>query len=304
MLGRITPQMTTQSVLDSITTVQDQLAATQQQLSTGKRINQPSDDPYGASLAVSLNTDLSGLTTYAGNITDGTAWASAATASLQNIQSEVQRVQEVVTQAANGTQSAADRAASAAEVNQLIDAVKQEANTQYAGQYVFSGTATATQPYSKSTGDVFQGNTGALTREIGPGSALQVNADLSGVLGSGPTANDGKLLNTLRTIASDLSSGTPAGVADLSNNQIGNLANGLTSLLQLQASVGATQNRLTLASDRVSALQSSDTAALSNVVDANMAQTVTAFSNEQAAFTAALRAGANIVQTSLMQFLN
>ena len=124
------------------------------------------------------------------------------------------------------------------------------------------------------------------------------------MLGSGTSANDGKLLDTLRTISADMRSGNSAGVADLSTNQLTNLQNSLNSLTQLQANVGATQNRLTLAGDRIQGLQNSDTAALSNDEDVNMAQAMTTFSNQQAAFTAALKAGANIVQSSLMDFLS
>jgi flagellar hook-associated protein 3 FlgL len=302
--GRITTQMTTARVLANINNVQDQLATTQQQLSTGLRINQPSDDPYGASLAIQLKNDLQGLTTYSNNVTDGTAWASAADTSLSNVMNMLQRAQELTVQASNGVESATDLSATADEIDQLADAMKQEANTQYNGQYIFSGTATTTQPYSSATGDVFQGNTAAITRQIGPGSSLQVNTDISGLLGSGTSANDGKLLNTLRTIAADMRSGNGAGVADLSANQLSNLQNSLNSLVQLQANVGAAQNRLTLAGDRIQGLQNSDTAALSNDEDVNMAQAVTTFSSEQAAFTAALKAGANIVQSSLMDFLN
>ncbi|MGA9857102.1 MAG: flagellar hook-associated protein FlgL [Solirubrobacteraceae bacterium] len=304
MIGRITTQMTTAQVLGSITNVQDQLATTEQQLSTGLRINQPSDDPYGASLAVSLNSQLAGLNQYSNNVTDGTAWTSAADTSLQNVQNMVQRAQELVVQAANGTESASDLKSSAAEINQLIDAVKQEANTQYNGQYIFSGTATTTAPYSSATGDTYQGNTAAVTRQIGPGSSLQVNTDISSLLGNGQSSGDGKLLDSLRTIAADMSSGTAAGVADLSGNQLTNLQNNLNTLMSLQANVGAAQNRLTLASTRIQNLQTSDSTALSNTEDANMASTMTTYSNEQAAFSAALRAGANIVQSSLMNFLN
>lgn len=303
MIGRITTQMTANSLLGNINNVQDQLATTEQELSTGRSINQPSDNPYGASLAISLNQDLSSLTNYSGAVTDGTAWASGATTSLTNIQSMVQRAQELVVEAANGTMSPSDLAASSAEINQLTDSIKQEANTQYDGQYIFSGTATGTAPYAAATGDAYQGNTGAVTRLIGPNSPLQVNVNLSSLLGSGQSANDGGLLDTLRTISADMTSGTTAGVADLSSKQITNLQNNLNSLEQLQADAGATSDRLTLASTRISDLQTSDTAALSNTEDANMAQTMTTYSNEQAAFSAALRAGANIVQSSLMDFL-
>jgi flagellar hook-associated protein 3 FlgL len=301
---RITTQMTTAGVLGNINNVQQQLATTQQQLSTGLRINQPSDDPYGASLAIQLKNDLSNLGNYQSSVTDGTAWASAADTSLTNVMSMLQRAQELTVQASNGDESSTDLSATADEIDQLADAMKQEANAQYNGQYVFSGTATGTAPYSSSTGDTFQGNTGAITRTIGPSANLQVNVDISGLLGSGTSSADGKLLDTLRTIASDMRSGNASGVTDLSNNQLGNLQNSLNSLEQLQANVGAVQNRLTLAGTRIQGLQNSDTAALSNDEDVNMAQAVTTFSNEQAAFTAALRAGASIVQSSLMEFLN
>ena len=301
---RITTQMTTTGVLANINNVQQQLANTQQQLSTGLSINQPSDNPYGASLAIQLKNDLAGLGNYQSSVTDGTAWASAADTSLTNVMSMLQRAQELTVQASNGDESSTDLSSTADEIDQLAAAMKQEANTQYNGQYIFSGTATNTQPYTTSTGDTFQGNTGAVTRTIGPGANLQVNVDVSGLLGSGTGAADGKLLDTLRTIASDMRSGNSAGVADLSGNQLGNLQNSLNSLEQLQANVGAVQNRLSLAGTRIQGLQNSDTAALSNDEDVNMAQAVTTFSNEQAAFTAALRAGANIVQSSLMDFLN
>src|ERR1700760_8594 len=183
--GRITTQMTPASVLSSINNVQNQLATTQQQLSTGLSINQPSDNPYGASLAVQLKNGLQGLSNYNSNITDGTAWASPADTSLTNIMSMLQRAQELTVQASNGDESSTDLSATADEIDQLADAMKQEANAQYNGQYVFSGTATGTTPYSTATGDVFQGNTGAITRTIGPNSNLQVNVDVSGLLGSG-----------------------------------------------------------------------------------------------------------------------
>jgi flagellar hook-associated protein 3 FlgL len=303
MIGRITPAMTTSQVLANINSLQDQMDTTEEQLSSGKTINQPSDNPYGASLALQLNSSLSSLTNYSNSVADGTAWSSAATSSLTSIQSMLQRVQELVVGATNGTQSATDLQDTGAEVTQLTAAIKQEANTQYNGQYIFSGSASSTPPYSAATGDVYQGNTSALTREVGPGATVQVNVDVSSLLGSGSSAGDGKLLDTLSSISADLNSGTAASVSDLSNNQLGNLTGSLNTLEQLQATAGTTQDRLTLAASRITGLQNTDTAALSNDEDANIATTYTTFTNEQAAFTAALKAGASIVQSSLMDFL-
>ncbi len=108
MIGRITTQMTAQNLLANINQSLDRISTTQQELSTGKRINQPSDDPYGTSLALQLNSQLSDLTSYANNVTDGTGWAQASNAALSDITNAVQRIRELVVQAANGTQTQTD----------------------------------------------------------------------------------------------------------------------------------------------------------------------------------------------------
>jgi flagellar hook-associated protein 3 FlgL len=321
MIGRITQLMSTQQVLSEINQSQSALDATEQELSSGLSINQPSDNPYGASLAVSLNDNLSALNGYANNVTDGTAWTQAADSSMQGIAGAIQTAQDLVVQASNGTMSSSDLADSAAEINQIIDSVKQTANTQYNGQYIFSGSATATAPYStaippsSSTTDPYGGDTGAVTREIGPGSSLQVSTGVVGgpgggisqLLGTGQgpngVAGDGLLLDTLRTVADDMTGTNGGTVGDLSN-QLTALGSNLSTLEQMQATMGGAEDRLTLASTQIQSLQNSSTAALSNDEDANMATTMTTYSNQEAAFTAALKAGASIVQTSLMDFLS
>jgi flagellar hook-associated protein 3 FlgL len=222
---------------------------------------------------------------------------------MTNIANMVQRVRELVVSGANGSNSATQLSADASEVTQLIDAIKQEANASYNGQYVFGGTS-GKQPYTTTGGDAFQGNSGsagAVTRLIGPNTTVQVNVDLSGVLGSGQSGGtgDGKLLDTLRTVLSDMNNGDTGALS----NDLTKIDTNFNSLTQLQASLGATSNRLQLASTRVSDLNLADTQVLSNTQDADMAQTEIAYSTQQVAYQAALKAGATIIQSSLMDFL-
>jgi flagellar hook-associated protein 3 FlgL len=305
MIGRITNQMMSQSMLSGIESALDRLDTTQQELSTGKSINQPSDNPAGTALTLQLNNNLANLTSYNNNVTDGTGWTQAQTSALSDITKATQTVQELVQEAANGTQNQTDLNAAADEVNQLIDEIKQDANTQYDGQYVFAGSATTTQPYASGSNDTYAGDSGSVTREIGPNTSLTVSANLAGVLGNGQTvsgqpAGDGLLLNTLRNIADDMQSGNTSA---LSGADMTDLSNNLNSLLGLSANVGSTTDRLQMASSRIASLQNSATDTLSSTQDADMAQTEINFSTEQAALTAALQAGANIVQQSLMNFL-
>jgi flagellar hook-associated protein 3 FlgL len=299
MIGRITNQMTSQMTLAGIETALNRLDTTQQELSSGKSINQPSDNPSGTALALQLNSDLSNLTSYSNNVTDGTGWAQAQSSALTDVTNAVQRIRSLTVAAANGTQTTADMQASAQEVNQLIDEIKQDANTQYNGQYVFSGSATSTAPYQSGSNDTYAGNSGTVTRTIGPNTTLIVSANLEGVLGNGQSANDGGLLDTLRTIAADMQSGNSSAVnADLSS-----LDTNLNSLGGLTSSVGATQDRLQMAASRIQTLEASDTQVL-NTQDADMASTEISYSTQQAALTAALQAGAHIIQQSLMNFLS
>lgn len=304
MIGRVTSQMIAQSTETNINSAMDRLDTTQQELSSGKSINEPSDNPYGTSLSMQLDGDLSQLTSYNNNVTDGTAWTTAASTALGNMNDSVQRVQELVAQASNGTNTPADDQASAAEVNQLISSIKEEANTQYDGQYVFSGTSTQTAPYQTGSTDTYQGGTGAVTREIGPSATVQVNADLSSVLGSGQSANggtgDGGLLDTLRSIASDMQSGNTAAL----NTDLTALNGNAGSLTVLSTQLGSVTDQLSMASSRISALQDNDTQVLSNTQDADIATTEISFSTQQAALQAALQSSAQIIQTSLLNFLS
>jgi flagellar hook-associated protein 3 FlgL len=301
---RITTDMLTSSTLAGLESAQTALARTQAELTSGKSILEPSSNPYGASQVIDLQSALDGLTSYEQSAQDGLARMNAAAGALTSIDSQVQRVRELLLQAANGTNSPSDLEDIAGEVSQLTEGVKQDALTQYDGQYVFSGTLTSTPPYEQGPNDEYHGNAAPLARALGPGSTVNVAVDLDSVLGSGAGAADGKLLDTLRTIAQNLREGTPAAVEALRSTDLSNLDANLTALTGVQAEAGATTDQLNLALSRISALQSADTEQLSNVQDANIAKVSMEYSNEHAAFEAALKAGASIVQESLLEFLH
>ncbi len=304
MSARITSDMVASSTLANIDAAQVALARTQEELASGRSILEPSSNPYGASQIIDLQSALDGLTSHERSAQDGLSRMNAASGALASMDSQVQRVRELVLQAANGTNSPSDLEAIAGEVSQLTEGVKQDALTQYDGQYVFSGTLTSTPPYEQGAGDEYHGNAAPLARALGPGSTVNVAVNLSSALGSGSGAADGKLLDTLRTIAAHLREGTPAALEALRTSDLGNLDANLTSLTGLQAEAGATTDQLNFALSRISTLQTTDTAQLSNVQDANIAKVSMEYSNEHAAFEAALKAGASIVQESLLEFLH
>lgn len=301
MSERITNLMAASNMIANIDNDLSQLDHTQNELSTGLAIQQPSDNPYGAALSLQLQGQVSAIQSYQTNVTDGMSWVQTASAGLQSIYQMGQTVQTLVVEGANGTEQQNDLNDMAEEVSQMIDGIKQSADTQLNGMYIFAGTATTTQPWATGTGssNAYMGNTGTLTRSIGPGleSQVTVNADLSSVLGSG--GGDGLMLDTLTTIQNDLQTGN---TSDL-GNQLQNLQNNLASLANLQAVVGATQDRIQLATSRLQSLQTSDSTELGGVQDIDVATATIQYSTEQAGYQAALQVGAQLVQTSLLNFL-
>jgi flagellar hook-associated protein 3 FlgL len=303
MTTRITNSMISRSVLSDLNDVSARLAKTQQKMSSGKEITRPSDDPYGTSRALTLRSDVAGTQQYQRNVGEAVAWQNITDAALSKINDAVQRARELTIQASNDAAGQAARTSAAAEIDQLIETVKGEANASYGGRYVFGGTATNVKPYAVGGVDTYAGNTGAVAREIGPGVAVQVNVVGQTVLGDGQGANDGKLLDVMRDLAQHLRGGTIADANSLRTGDLQGLDANLAALTQARASVGATTNRLEAADARLAQVEETTTKLLSNVEDADMAQTLVDYSLQQNVYQSALHAGANIIQQSLLDYL-
>jgi flagellar hook-associated protein 3 FlgL len=294
--ARITQGMLNQTLLYDLRNVTSRLSTSEQQLSSGYKLNQPSDDPYGASQALKLRADLASNKQYQSNVQDANSWQNVADTALGDIGDSIQRARDLVLQGANDTNASSDRQAIVTELNQLIDSIKTDANTQYAGRYIFSGTKTNTQPYQLGSNDAYSGNTAMITREIGVGVQVTINQPGASIIGDDTSG----LLATLRGIVTDLQSGNTNA---LSTTDLDALDSANDQLLNARAQVGALSNRLTTATNRLQSTEQSTTQLLSNVQDADMTQVMINFSTQQAAYQAALRAGAQIIQPSLMDFL-
>ncbi|MEA2449472.1 MAG: flagellar hook-associated protein 3 FlgL [Thermoleophilaceae bacterium] len=303
MTNRITNSMISRSVLTDLNDVSNRLSLTQQRMSSGKQITRPSDDPYGTSRALTLRSDVEATQQYQRNVGEAVAWQNITDAALSKINDAAQRARELVIQSSNDAAGQAARNSAAAEIDQLIETVKGEANASYGGHYVFAGTDTNLKPYTTGGPDSYGGNNSAVAREIGPGVAVQVNVVGEDLLGNGQAANDGLLLDNLRDIAQNLRNGSVAAINTMRSTDLQGLDRNLATLTQARATVGATTNRLEAADSRLSQVEESSTKLLSDVEDADMAKTLIDFSMQQNVYQSALRAGANIVQQSLLDFL-
>ena len=291
--------MITRGVVADLNDIATRVSHTQQKLSSGKELTRPSDDPFATGRAIGLRTELEGLSQYQRNVDDAAAWTSVSENALGTITDIVHSARELLLRGSTGTTSAGERNIIADEIDNLISAVKDTANATYAGRSLFSGTATATKPYGTAS-DAYLGDGGDVVRSIGPGVSVIVNARGSDMLGDG---TDGKLLNALRDISAHLRGGTAADLAALGGSDLVAIDRSLENVLNVRAQVGSTASRLQAASGRLAEIEEGVRGLLSKTEDADMAATMIDYSMQQSVYQSALRAGAGIVQASLLDFL-
>jgi flagellar hook-associated protein 3 FlgL len=301
-MTRITNGMMVRTVLRDLGSLEERLRTSQARAATGKQITRPSDDPFRAGRALALRSELEGVRQQQSNVREATSWSDVTDGSIGRLTDATLRARELLVRGATDTASPAAREALAAELDQLVAAVKQEANTSYDGRSIFAGTATSARPYSDAD-DAYHGNDGVIAREIGPGVAVQVNVVGRQLLGDGPGSGDNRMLHVLRDAAAHLRAGDPASMQTLRTSDLSRLDGVVDTLGRLRAGVGATTNRLEVAASRLSLAEETSTKLLSDVEDADMAKTLIELTTQRTAYEAALKAGAQIVQPSLLDFL-
>ncbi|BDU22860.1 flagellar hook-associated protein FlgL [Dyella sp. GSA-30] len=172
---RISTSWQFQQSLSTMLNQQSALANTQNQVTTGKRINVASDDPTGAAQALSLNHILASNAQYTSNINAANTRLTTEGGALDSVTSLLDRARTLALNGINGSLSPSDRQNMATELTQIRDQLVQLANTTDTnGAALFAGTSTTTAPFTKnSDGTVtYNGNDGQLNTAVG--SSLQV----------------------------------------------------------------------------------------------------------------------------------
>jgi flagellar hook-associated protein 3 FlgL len=313
MAMRITTSMVQRNILADLNNISSKLTKTQMKAASNKEISRPSDDPFATAQAMALRQSLSANRQQQSNVEDSIGWQNATEQALMDITDSVEKAKSLLVQGGSESFDQTSRDAIAAELEQLIEGIKQTANTSYRGSFLVAGTETSTRPYPATStpynpaDDVYQGNDAGwnpavpgIVREIGPNVQMSINVVGQQLLGDGQGAGDNGLLHVLRDAVDDLRSGN---LTDIRSTDMQRLEDNFDLLLEIRAANGAKTNRLEAALGRLGQLEESVLGQLSQTEDADIAETLIDLNSQTAAYQAALRAGASIVQSSLMDFL-
>lgn len=148
----------------SISKANQSLVKTQEQLSSGQRVNRPSDDPVAATKIMSLTSELSTITQYKKNIDIASNNLTLEETTLDGVNNIIQRIQEIAVQAGNtATLSPSEYKSLASEVDARLDELKNLLNSRNAnGDYIFGGYKSTQPPFvgNADTGFTYKGDEG------------------------------------------------------------------------------------------------------------------------------------------------
>lgn len=188
---RVSSNTLRQVFLNALELAQRRLVDTQTQVSTGLRINRPSDDPVDSARIRELEASLSRLDQYQANGIVARNRLSLEEEAIAGVVENLQRVRELAVQGNNATQTAESRHAIAQELARRLDALLGLANsTDSAGAYLFAGFAENTQPFVRSGGSVvYNGDQGQRSLQVSDGRFIPVNDPGSDIFQRIPSGN-------------------------------------------------------------------------------------------------------------------
>jgi len=286
-------------ILADLQQSQSMLNTALQEVSTGKRVNSLSDDPAASSQMVQNTLESANVDQYTNNITSVLTNVQQADSALTSVVTSLTQAVSLGTQAANGTNSAANLSAIAQQVQSILSSVVAAANTSVSGNYLFGGTNTSTAPYtadsSSSTGYTYNGNGNSNSVAVGDNLDIQVNLPGSQIFSS----SGGDVIGTLSSLVSALQSGNVSQIEAATSS----ISAAISTVSQAQGFYSNAQGQLNAQESNLKQDTVTLTTQQNNLIGIDEAQAATQLSQAETANSAILAAAAKVLPNTLLNYL-
>lgn len=271
----------------------------QRQVSTGRRIERPSDDPSGTATAIGEHGALAAVEQY-------TRAATSVGSKLTVIDTLLADMVDKLTAASTAAMSArgsevppTQREAAALQLEATKAALLDDLNASFQGAYVFGGANASTPPFVRDAAGTVQPYAGSTTElEVDVDRNRSVKVGLNGdAIARGSGSED------VFTVLDDLIAAARAGDNDALGTGLTKLDAALQRVLTAQSRVGADINVIDDQKLRLTQMKVAGMARLDKIEAANMAEAITGMNQAQVAYEAALGAVNAVTRVSLMDYL-
>ena len=271
-----------------------------QQVSTGQRVNQPSDDPAASAAYTQLQTQSANVDQYTTNAESALSQAQTADGVLTSVVSLLNQAVSLGTEGANSTSSATDRKSIATDIQGVLSQVVGLANTTYQGISLFGGTvsgkgAVFTADPNSASGYTYNGNSGV--NQIAVGDTLTVQANVPGnTVFDSPNAS---ALTALSDLQKALTSGTSAEIGTATTE----VTTALNHVTEQHTVYGNTINQLTAQETYLSQEKVTLTSSATSLIGIDAATAAENLSQAEVSNSSVLAAAAKVIQNSLLNYL-
>lgn len=302
---RITTNMVSNQIIENLNIDLARLHEVHQQVSSGKRVNKPSDDPLAAHRIVNLEEALAGVDQYQRNSDYVMNWISASETALQDAADTLMRANTLAVRGANdATLGQEELNAIADEVNGLLEHAFMSANVTSEGKYIFGGYQTQSTPFTavmvagEITAVNYVGDSGVEQIEIDLG--YTVNRNIPGDTVFQPAAGV-DIFATLINLRDDLRAGNIPAV----RTAIGDTQNARQQIMNEVAALGNKTNLLEITNENMAERKLGLITLNSKLADVDMPDAIVRLQTAQDVYSVALQSSARILeQPSLMNFLS
>lgn len=283
--------------LTSINAASEQMDEARLQVTSGRRLLKPSDDPMSTQQAIGEHTTLGRIDAYRRSADSAAARLAASDAVLTSIVDKITAAIVAGTSARGSEANADARAAIVQQITGLRDSLVADFNTKFDGSALFAGARTDTAAFASIAGVwTYQGDAGAAQIQVDQGRLVSVTFDGQAIAQGGDAAN-------IFTVLDDLATAVQAGDGDGMGTAIAALERGFDRAVQAQGRLGADERGLDDAAVRLLAMRTASEARRSKHEDANMADAITRMTQAETAYRAALGAVSSAERMSLLDYL-
>ena len=303
---RISTNTIYQSGISKISALQSDQTKLQQQISTGRRIASPSDDPVAAARALSLSHAQEVNAKFADTRKTAQTKLGTIESNLTSVTNLLVAAQSSLVAAGNGAYSNQERVSMATEFNDSLQALIGMANAKDAyGNYLYAGYQTATQPFvASATGANYQGDNGQQLLQVDSERQMAVNVSGDNLFQAGGNdifATLSSLVSLLNTPVTDAAS--QAALTSGLATAMSNLSSTVDNVLNIRASVGNKLNELDALDIAGSDRDLQYSKSLSDLQDTDYASALSDLAKQQTIMEAAQKSFVSMTSLSLFKLI-
>ncbi|PTV96839.1 flagellar hook-associated protein 3 FlgL [Halanaerobium saccharolyticum] len=295
---RVTNSMMVRNMLDHLKNNMGDLNDLNEQLSSGKLFQRPSDAPIKVSDSMNYKSQLNRNSQFQRNLNQAENWLNTTESSLKSGTEVIQRARELTIYAANDSMTPDDRKMVAKEMKELRDELVDISNAKLGDSYIFSGQNTEAKPFEVVDGGPdnhvkYNGDTNSVSRRLNENVEMDISLTGKEVF-KAEIENINKIYNQLED-------------ASVSGEDIGSnlseMDDSINKFAELRSEVGGKLQRTGNIISRLEANEVHLRSLKSKNEDADLAEVITELKMEETVYRASLASGSRIMQQSLVDFI-